>query len=99
MLTNLFLLPEQYFEIQEKEVLTSSKNVKGRLNEIIWFGKTIGANLEIFKILQEVYRISFFESPPESFSKNNISALKNIEFVEEAVFEMVTSNCIVQTPF
>ena len=51
------------------------------------------------KILREGYRIPFFESPPESVSKNNISALKNMEFVEEAVFELLKSNRVVQTPF
>ena len=73
MLTNLFSLHEQYFEIQEKEFLTSSTNVKGRLTENIGFWETIGANPEILKILREGYRIPFFESPPEFFSKNNIS--------------------------
>ena len=63
------------------------------------FWETIGANPEILKILREGYRIPFFESPPESFSKNNISALKNMEFVEEAVFELLKSNHVVQTPF
>ena len=100
MLTDLFSLHEQYFEIQEKEFLTSSTNVKGRLTENIGFWETIGANPEILKILREGYRIPFFfESPPESFSKNNISALKNMEFVEEAVFELLKSNRVVQTPF
>ena len=99
MLTDLFSLHEQYFEIQEKEFLTSSTYVKGRLTENIGFWETIGANPEILKILREGYRIPFFESPPESFSKNNISALKNMEFVEEAVFELLKSNRVVQTPF
>ena len=44
MLTDLFSLHEQYFEIQEKEFLTSSTNVKGRLTENIGFWETIGAN-------------------------------------------------------
>ena len=99
MLTDLFSLHEQYFEIQEKEFLTSSTNVKGRLTENIGFWETIGANPEILKILREGYRIPFFESPQESFSKNNISVLKNMEFVEEAVFELLKSNRVVQTPF
>ena len=51
------------------------------------------------KILREGYRIPFFESPPESFSKNDISALRNMEFVEEAVIELLKSNRVVQTPF
>ena len=60
MLTDLFSLHEQYFEIQEKEFLTSSTNVKGRLTENIGFWETIGANPEILKISHEGYRIPFF---------------------------------------
>ena len=45
MLTDLFSLHEQYFEIQEKEFLTSSTNVKGRLTENIgfWDARITGA--------------------------------------------------------
>ena len=49
--------------------------------------------------MQEGYKNPFLESPVESFSKNNASALNNMDFVEEAVLEMVKSNCLVQTPF
>ena len=86
-------------KFRKKEFLTSGTNVKSRLTESIGFWETIGANREILKILRGGYRIPFFESPPESFSKNNISALKNMEFVEEVVFELLKSNRVVQTPF
>ena len=43
MLTDLFFLHEQYFEIREKDFLTSCTNVKGRHTENIGFWKTIGA--------------------------------------------------------
>ena len=49
--------------------------------------------------LQEGYKIPLFESLPESFSNNNVSALKNMVFVEEAVSELVSSKRVVQTPF
>ena len=95
----MFCLHEQYFEIQENDFLTSSSNVKGRLAENIEFWRNIGANPEIVNILQEGYKIPFFESPPELFSKNNVSALQNMNFVEEAVLELEKSNRVVQTPF
>ena len=41
MLTDLFFLYEQYFEIQEKDFLTSSTNVKGRLTETFGFLENI----------------------------------------------------------
>ena len=97
--TNTFYFHEQYFEIQEKDFVTSSINVKGRLTKNISFWKNIGANPKILSTLQEGYKIPFFESPPESFSNNNVSALKNMVFVEEAVSELVSSKRVVQTPF
>ena len=96
---DLFYLHERYFEIQEKDIFTSSANVKGRLAQNIGFSQTIGANPEILKTIQEGYNIPFFKTPSEAFSKNNLSALKNMDFVEEAVSELVKTNCVVQTLF
>ena len=73
--------------------------MKGRLSENIEFWRKIGANPEILNVLQVGYKIPFLESPVESFSKNNASALNNMDFVEEAVLELVKSNRVVQTPF
>ena len=90
---------KQYFELQEQIFTISSKNVKGRLAENISFWKEIGANSEILNVLKEGYKIPFLESPSESFSKNNASALKNIEFVVEAVSKLVQNKCVVETDF
>ena len=66
-----FCFHEQYFEFQEKDFCTSATKfyVKGRLNENIGFWRSIGANPEILKVLQEGYKIPFFETPAESFFK------------------------------
>ena len=87
MLTDLIYLHQQYFEIQEKDCLTSSTNVT-RLTEHIEFRELLmlTLNLKKEKTLQEAYQISFINHPVNHFSKTNTSDLKNMEFVEEAVF-------------
>ena len=98
MFCDLFRLHEQYFEFQEKDFCTSRTNVKGRFIENNGFWRSFGANPEILIILQEGYKIPFIESPSESFSRNNISALKNMR-VEEAVSQLIKTKCAVQIPF
>ena len=76
----------------------SSKNVKGRLAENTKFWKQIGANSKNLNVLNEGYKIPFLESPSESFSNNNASALK-IWIAVEAVSELVKNKCVVETSF
>ena len=76
----------------------SSKNVKGRLAENTNFWKQIRANSKKLNVLKEGYKIPFSESPSESFSNNNASALK-IWIVVEAVSELVQNKCVVETSF
>ena len=41
----------------------------------------------------------FWDFPPAYFSKNNASALKNVEFVEGAIKELLKSERIKQVPY
>lgn len=97
-----FSFDKEYFEYEEKLFspdFGNLKNVKGRLKANIEFWKHIGANPEILDTLTNGYKLPFLTVPEPSFSKNNKSAIDNIEFVESAVNELVKKHCVIETPF
>lgn len=71
-----------------------TQNVKGRLKENVSFWKNIGANPEILETIEHGYKIPFLEVPESSFSKNNKSAIENLDFVEETLSELQLNGCI-----
>ena len=66
----------------------SRKNVRQTCYKYYLF-ETDRANSEILNVLKDGYKLPFLESPSESFSNNNASALKDMEFVDESVPELV----------
>ena len=63
--------------------------VKGRLAKNIKFWEKIGANNFALETLKKGYVIPFLENPVKMFKKNNRSAMKNVEFVDQAVNELI----------
>jgi hypothetical protein len=49
--------------------------------------------------LKKGYVIPFLENPVKMFKKNNRSAMKNAEFVDQAVTEFIFSGCAIEVPF
>jgi hypothetical protein len=49
--------------------------------------------------LKKGYVIPFLESPVKMFKKNNRSAMKNAEFVDQVVNELIFSGCAIEVSF
>ena len=73
---------------------SSSIVVAGRLKSHIQFWRSIGASQFILDFNEHGYRILFRSLPPVSFSSNNKSALAHSDFVNEAISELLVTNCI-----
>jgi hypothetical protein len=79
--------------------VASCHGVNGRLAKHIKFWEQIGANNFVLETLKKGYVIPFLENPVKMFKKNNRSAMKNAEFVDQAVNELFFSGCAIEVPF
>jgi hypothetical protein len=79
--------------------VASCHAVKGRLAQNIKFWEKIGANNFALGTLRKGYVIPFLENPAKMFKKNNRSAMKNAEFVDQTVNELIVSGCAIEVPF
>jgi hypothetical protein len=79
--------------------VASCHGVKGRLAKNIKFWGKIGANNFVLETLRKGYVIPFLENPVKMFKKNNRSAMKNAEFVDQTVNELIVSGCAIEVPF
>ena len=88
---NGFYMQQTFFEIGEEEILRNQQSdcVKGNLKRHIKFWEEIGASDFILETIRNGYIIPFYESPEQSFNVNNKSARDNLDFVKEAVSELV----------
>ena len=69
-------------------------SVKGRLKASIEFWRFIGAPKFILDIISDGYKIPFITTPPPVHLKNNGSALKHSDFVNDAILELLQDNRI-----
>lgn len=75
------------------------KGVKHRLKNVLEFWKSINASDFIISTISTGYVIPFIMPPKQMCMKNNRSALLNMEFVSEAVSDLLETGCILQVPF
>lgn len=94
-----FLSQVQYFETLEVCCNSSFKGVKGRLAKHVDFWKKIGANNFVIETIKNGYVIPFLEPPDSMFMNNNKSAIKDPEFVDSAVADLLESGCAYEVPF
>ena len=66
-------------------------NVKGRLKENISFWEEIGASSWLLSILRESYALPFISEPKPKIFQNNVSALRNKEFVTNEILDLLSS--------
>ena len=85
------------FQIDED--LARNNNVKGNLKTNLDFWVFLGASSFILNVIKFVYRLPFWDVPSAYYSKNNASALKNIEFVENSITELLESERIKQLSY
>lgn len=93
MYNDFFIRHEQSFRASR------DSKVKGRLKTHISFWEKISANEDILNVIRFGYKIPFLDTPDQSYSVNNKSAIDNMDFVESSISEMLANNYIVQTPF
>ena len=68
----------------------SAVKIKGRLKLNIEFWRNIGAYDNVLDIIENGYKLPFLDIPPPACFNNNVSAIKNKDFVEEAILELLT---------
>ena len=82
----------QEFEF-EKDI--NYPSLKGRLKKnLIFWRETLSANSAILEIIDNGYKIPFFKTPKRSSFRHNQSALKNKDFVEEFISELLKCGSI-----
>ena len=72
----------------------SVTSVRGRLAKCISEWEGISAPGFILEVIREGYQIPFLSLPPPKHSDNNLSAIKEKDFVSEAVRDLLKMNCI-----
>ena len=92
-------LPSDYILYDEKYEFSFNKissvvRVKGRLKLDANCWHSIGCYHYIIKVVGQGYVIPFLTKPDSQFLKNNQSALKHAEFIDEAVLELLISDRI-----
>ena len=71
-------------------------SVVGRLKENVEAWGEFGANDFILDTLITGYKIPFIKTPQNARFQNNLSALRNQEFVSETIKDLLLNGCIVQ---
>ena len=67
-------------------------SVKGKLFKSIQHWQSLGAPDFILSVIRNGYKIPFISTPPPRLFTNNASALKEADFVSEAIFELLRDN-------
>ena len=81
------VLEENYFDEKEYSVKSNCNAnpkvyIKGRLkNHLDYWENVIGANAVVTSVIKEGYKIPFTYTPQKAYFKNNKSALRNNDFV------------------
>ena len=91
-LSNNYIIQE--FEFKKSNNFSS---VKGMLKkDLILWRETLSANSAILEIADNGYKIPFFKTPKCAPFRNNQSVLKNKDFVEESISELLKCGPIIE---
>ena len=85
-----------YYEYEQNQ---TNIIVKGRLKQNVEFWKAIGANEYVLDVIENGFTIPFYTLPPNMVLKNNRSALSNVEFVEEAISDLLMRGLAVKCDY
>lgn len=88
------LLNESPLIDKENANLATDARVPGRVRGHHEFYREIGADEYIVKVVENGYKLVFDSLPPNSFSRNNRSALDNKEFVYNELLRLEELGCI-----
>ena len=67
-------------------------SVKGRLFKSMEFWQSIGTLDFILDVIKEGYKIPFISTPPPKHYSNNASAVREADFVDQAIAELLADN-------
>ena len=67
-------------------------SVKGRLFKSMEFWQSIGTLDFILDVIKEGYKIPFISTPPPKHYSNNASAVREADFVDQAIAELLAEN-------
>ena len=77
------------------EFVEGSTGVKGRLKQCIsYWESTIRAPWFVLDVMSEGYKLPFIRVPDSCYIRNNRSAEKHPNFVEEAISKLLVNDCI-----
>ena len=62
----------------------------------VFWNETLSANSAILEIIDNGYKIPFFKTPKCGSFRNNQSALKNKDFVEESISELLKCGSVIE---
>ena len=94
------LINQQDFEFCENDKRKGDNLpiiVKGKLKANVRYWEDIGANKTILNVIRDGYMIPLVTTPERASFKNNKSALRNKNFVDEAICELLATGRIVET--
>ena len=71
--------------------------MKGKLKHSIEFWKnTLKPNDFVIETINDGNKLPLKETPTKTEFRNNMSAIQNSDFVNEAVKEFIVSNCVIE---
>lgn len=77
------------------EFVEGSSGVKGRLKQSIsYWESTICAPKFVLGLIAEGYRLPFVRCPDKCYLRNNRSAVRHSQFVQEAISRLLLNDCI-----
>jgi hypothetical protein len=77
--------------------ICSGLSVCGRLSACKqWWYDNLQLSKLVINVLEFGYEIPFVEEPLRCYLKNNANALKNSEFVIEAITALIAANCVTE---
>ena len=75
----------------------NKQSLKGRLKRSNEFWKnTLKANDFVIETINDGYKLPLKETPIKTEFRNNKSAIQNSDFVNEALKELIVSNCVIE---
>ena len=80
-------------------ICNPSVSVKGRLKKSFKYWESIGANENILDVVRQGYKLPFIETPKSANFKNNLSALKEADFVSKSIETLLDSGSIIETSY
>ena len=75
----------------------NKQSLKRRLKHSIEFWKnTLKTNDFVIETINDGYKLPLKETPIKTEFRNNVSAIQNSDFVNEALKELIESNCVIE---